>query len=180
MHPRTVELLDFLDAQRTVLRTAVDSVPSALRERRPAEGRWSVAEIIEHLAIVEKRVAARIAASIGEARGLGLGAETSHAPILPTVDVPAIVNRGRKITAPEAIRPTATLTTDDAWRALEASGAIVRGVLSDADGLAIGMLAMPHPVLGTASLYQWFVFIGAHEARHAAQIAEVGEALAHA
>jgi hypothetical protein len=177
MHPRTVELLDFLDAQRAVLRAAVDTVPSALRDRRPAEDRWSVAEILEHLAIVEKRVAARIAASIGEARALGLGPETSRTPILPTVDVPGIVNRGRKITAPDAIRPTATLTPDDAWRALEASGAIVRGVLRDADGLAIGMLAMPHPVLGTASLYQWFVFVGAHEARHAEQIAEAGEAL---
>lgn len=177
MHPRTRELLEYMDEQRAVLQAAVDSVPAALREKPPASGRWSVAEIIEHLAIVERRVAARIAASIGEARNLGLGPETSTDPILPTVDVQAIVNRGSRIVAPDAIRPTGALSTEQAWAGLEASGAIVRGVLADADGLAIGMLALPHPLLGPASLYKWFVFIGAHEARHAAQIREAGAAL---
>jgi hypothetical protein len=177
MHPRTQELLTFLDEQRRVLRDAVDSVPATLRERRPSEERWSVAEIIEHVAIVERRVAARMTASIGEARNAGLGPETSAEPILPTVDVARILNRETKITAPEAIRPTGSLGSGDAWVLLEASGAIVRGVLKDAEGLAIGILAMPHPVLGPASLYQWFVFIGAHEARHALQIREVGASL---
>jgi hypothetical protein len=30
---------------------------------------------------------------------------------------------------------------------------------------------MPHPVFGPLDGYAWFGFIGAHEARHAAQIA---------
>jgi hypothetical protein len=47
MHPRTRELLEYLDEQRAVLRAAVDSVPAALREKPPASGRWSVAEIID-------------------------------------------------------------------------------------------------------------------------------------
>lgn len=177
MHPRTLELLDFLDQQRNVLRAAVDSVPAALRDQKPAAGSWSVANVVEHLAVAEKRISMRIAASIGEARGAGLGRETSTKPILPTLDLARLLDRSAKISAPDAIQPTG-LTAEQAWTALEESWKIVRGTLTDADGLAIGMLAMPHPVLGTASLYQWFAFIGGHEARHAAQIREIARSLA--
>jgi hypothetical protein len=152
-------------------------VPEPLRERQPPAGGWSAANVIEHLAIVEKRIAMRIAARVGEARGAGLPPETSSEPIVPTIDMARLLDRGAKIVAPEAIHPTG-LSAPSAWEALEQSWGIVRGTLTDADGLAIGMLAMPHPVLGTASLYQWFAFIGGHEARHAAQIREIGAAVA--
>jgi hypothetical protein len=177
MHPRTQELQDYLDEQRRALRAAFDSVAPALREQKPPSGGWSVANVIEHLALVERRVAARLTASIGEARSAGLGRETSTEPILPTVDVQKLRDRGNKITAPDAVHPTG-LNADQAWAALEESRTILRGTLKDSDGLAIGMLAMPHPVLGTASLYQWFVFLAGHEARHAEQIREVGQAVA--
>jgi hypothetical protein len=174
MHPRIAELSQFLEAQHDVVRHAFESVPPFARERVPAAGGWSVANVIEHLAVVEKRVAMRIAASIGEARNAGLPRETSADPILPTVDVARLLDRGNKISAPDAIHPTG-LGADAAWDALMQSWEIVRGTLIDADGFAIGMLAMPHPVLGTASLYQWFAFVGGHEARHASQIREIGQ-----
>jgi DinB family protein len=177
MHPRTRELLTFLDEQRQVLCAAIDGVAPSLRDRRPPNGGWSVANIVEHLAIVERRMAMRIAASIGEARNAGLGHETSTASVVNAADVARLVNREAKITTPEASQPTGNLAAPQAWTALEESTAIVRGTLVDADGLAIGRLALPHPVLGPASLYQWFVFIGGHEARHAAQIRELETSL---
>ena len=179
MHPRTKELLDYLQDTRKTLRSAVDDVAPALRDEMPPRGGWSVANVLEHLAIVEKRVAMRIAASIGEARNAGLGPEKSTEPILPTVNLKPFLNRDRKITAGQAVQPTGQLNAAQAWSALEDSTKIVLGTLLDADGLDIGMLAMPHPVLGTASLHVWFAFIGAHEARHADQIREVGRLLVH-
>jgi hypothetical protein len=32
-------------------------------------------------------------------------------------------------------------------------------------------------VLGVIDAYQWFIFVGSHEARHASQIREIGAAL---
>ncbi|HEX4346848.1 MAG TPA: DinB family protein [Vicinamibacterales bacterium] len=177
MHPHTKELLDYLHENRRILRAAVDGVTPSLRDEAPPKGGWSVANVLEHLAIVEKRVAMRIAASIGEARNAGLGPDTGTAPILPTVNVKALFDRERKITASEAVQPTGALNAAQAWEALEESTNIVHGTLLDADGLDIGMLAMPHPVLGSASLHAWFAFIGAHEGRHAHQISEVGRLL---
>ena len=39
MHPRTQELLSFLDEQYAAFRAAADAVPEADRERQPAPGR---------------------------------------------------------------------------------------------------------------------------------------------
>jgi hypothetical protein len=45
------------------------------------------------------------------------------------------------------------------------------------DGIAIDAVTHPHPVLGVIDAYQWFIFIGSHEARHAEQIREIATAL---
>jgi hypothetical protein len=125
MHPRTRELLDYLDQQRAVLRATFDAIPAPLRDRAPAEGRWSTGAIIEHLAIVETRVGARLAALISEARASGLGAEPSLEPVLPTINVERVIDRATRFTAPEAIQPTG-LGSDAAWTALEEAGTGVR------------------------------------------------------
>jgi hypothetical protein len=38
-------------------------------------------------------------------------------------------------------------------------------------------VSFPHPVLGPTNGYQWFLFIGSHEARHADQIRETARQL---
>lgn len=53
LHPRTKELLDYLDSQRDALRIAFEKVPPALKDQVPAPGCWSAAGVIEHLAMVE-------------------------------------------------------------------------------------------------------------------------------
>lgn len=177
MHPRICELSDYLTRQRAILRTAFESVPSALHGSRPAPDRWSVAEIIQHLSIVEERIGRRLSQQIAEARSAGLSPETSEAPILPILDLERLEDRSRRVTAPEFAVPTILMTADDAWVALEESTKSVREALRVGDGYALGVLNAPHPRLGPLSLYQWFAFIGAHEGRHAAQIREIAAAL---
>jgi hypothetical protein len=177
MHPRTRELLDYLDEQRAVLRAAFDAVPAPFRDRAPAADRWSTAAVIEHLAIVEARVTARLSALISEARASGLGAEPSSEPVLPTINVGQVVDRGTRLTAPAAIQPTGGLSADAAWMALEGAGRGVRDLVNASDGLALGTVSMPHPVFGPSSAYHWFAFVGGHEARHAAQIREIADTL---
>jgi hypothetical protein len=175
VHPRTRELLDYLDQQRAVLRAAFDAIPAPLRDRAPAADRWSTAGVIEHLAIVETRVSARLSALISEARAAGLGAEPSSEPVLPTINIGQVVDRSTKLAAPDAIQPTG-LGADAAWTALEEAGKGVRDLMNASDGLALGSVSMPHPVFGPSSAYHWFALVGAHEARHAAQIREIADA----
>lgn len=179
MHPRTRELLDYLDQQRALLRAAFDAVPPSLRDRAPAPGQWSTAACVEHLSIVGQLVAMRLARHVAEGRAAGLGPETNTDPILPQVNVSMVLDRGTKLNAPDPIQPTG-LSADTAWAAIERAGSALRDAVTAADGLALGSVSWPHPRFGPLTAYQWIAFNGAHEARHAAQIREIAETFAAA
>jgi len=148
-----------------------------MRDREPAPGRWSVAGTIEHVAIVENRVAHRLSTQIAEARGKGLGPELDRSPVIPTLPIAPLFNRTTKLTAPNAVQPTG-VSAAVAWENLEDADQRIRDVLIESDNLALGTLTMAHPAFGHQSFYYWFAFIGAHKARHAAQIEEIKQELA--
>jgi hypothetical protein len=130
---------------------------------------------VAHLAVVEGRLGALVASKIAEARGAGLGAETELSPIEPTMDLDALADRSRKLTASEAVRPPADADTDAALAKLHEHRDQLKHTLHLSDGLALGQVVAPHPRLGPLNVYQWCFFIGGHEARHADQIRECGE-----
>jgi hypothetical protein len=171
MHARIRELIDYLDEQRVVLRDAFDAVPAELRETPPAPDCWSAANTIEHLAIVEQRVAMLMTKKIEAARAEGAAPDAATDPILPTLGLSRVLDRSRRVDAPPAALPSG-LSAAAAWEALESSGAAVRDVLRGSGDVDLGALAHPHPLFGPLSLYEWAGFIGAHEARHAEQIRE--------
>ena len=178
MHPRIAELLDYLDSRRELLRAAVARVPAERRSRRPAPDRWSVADLLEHLTLVEGGVARLLAKRVAEAPASGLGAETSTTPLLDTMDLARTLDRGRRLVAPGPVQPRAGLDADAALDALERTRVALREAVLAADGLALGGQTATHPVLGPITLYEWIAFVGTHEERHTAQVDEIADALA--
>ena len=113
MHSVTRELLAYLDEQRSVLKSAFESIPVELRELSPAPERWSAANVVEHLAIVETRVSKLLADRIEEARP-ELSPSTHTAPILPGIDYKRMYDRSTRVKAPETAIPTG-LDAAAAW-----------------------------------------------------------------
>jgi hypothetical protein len=177
MHPRVRELSEHLDRHRADLRAAVGDVPPELHALSPGDGQWSVLGVLEHLAIVEARIGALLEKHLGDAKVAGLQAEADASPLLPTLNLAVFTDRGRRIKASEALHPKNGRSLDELWASLAQSRQVTMRVLASADGLRISDVTMPHPVFGPLDLYTWFAFIGAHEARHAAQIREIGAAL---
>ena len=178
MHPRTEEMLRHLDENRAVLRAAVDGVPRNVRETRPAPDRWSVAEVLEHLTRVETGLTRLLTKRLAEADASTTflpDAETSS--VVSTINNELLVDRRYKITAGERVVPTGDLSSEAAWTALDTSRRDLKALVSSYEGRDISSVMMPHPVLGPINAFQWFVFIGTHEARHANQITEIGESL---
>lgn len=168
MHPRLTELFAELDRELAALHEIYAAVPPERRMARPAPDRWSAAEIIAHLAIVETR----IAKIIGRALNAGpVAPETDSSPILPTINRDRIVDRSNKRTAPEATHPI-DVDPDTAWDALLRAREKFKATALRGDGLALGTVTAPHPALGQLTLYEWIAFVGHHGARHGAQIAE--------
>jgi hypothetical protein len=172
MHPRTQSLLRYLDDQHELLRRAVESIPPERREARPANDRWSVAEILEHIAIAEARIEQLFTSQVAEARARGHGADQLQLPDLSPWDRSVVLDRSRRVTSREAVRPSGTLDAASAWAAAERSFESFRNAVAASDGIPLGQIVQPHPVFGPMNLYGWVEFVAGHEARHAAQILE--------
>jgi hypothetical protein len=160
-----------------VLQAAVDALPPALRDRAPAAGRWSCAEVLEHLLRVERQVVKLLGRVVREAIAKGLGPETATTPVLSPDQEAWLLDRERRDTSPAPAAPRAAIDAAAAWTALCASRQELLALLAEADGRALSTLTAPHPLLGTIDVYQWFGFVGYHEARHAAQIRDLAKQL---
>lgn len=177
MHPRIREVLASLDTHRATLERAVGAVPAELRERRPAPERWSVAEVLDHLALIDGQITGVLKGSIDSARVAGLGADQETSSVVPTLDVTPILDRSRPAEADEASRPRAGVSMSEAQAELVRQREALRAVVLSADGLALTEVIAPFPGLGPLNVYQWVLVVGAHEARHSAQIQEIAAAL---
>ena len=177
MHPRIREVLTVLDDTRDSLTKVIASIPSEKHNVRPSDDRWSVAEVVEHLGLVETRIVKLISEKLDAARQAGLSAETEATPVAPMLDVAGIVSRSNPLIASEPSQPRAGLTTEDGLKVLTERRAVLRQAVTAADGLALGSVEAPHPRIGTLNLYQWLLFLAGHEARHTDQIREVAATL---
>ena len=179
LHPRIRELIDYLDVHRRVLHDAIASVPAKLREVKPGEGKWSVAEVMEHVSMIEKRIAGLLTMRVAEARASGVGADPETSSVVASyADPAAVVDRTTKIVAPTFVVPTGALDSAAGSQALERSRAALVSALHNANGVSLENLMQTHPALGPLNLYHWIVATALHDDRHAAQIREIGDSLA--
>jgi uncharacterized damage-inducible protein DinB len=178
MHPRLAELADALARHRAALLAAVAAVPTADLDRRPDADAWSVAEVLDHLARVEGGTARLLAKRVARARESGVGADPHDDSVLGRLDGFDVAHSPLPRVAPEMVRPASGVSAADALSALDASRQALLATLKDADGLDLTKVLATHAALGELDGYQWVLFIGQHEARHARQIAAIARALA--
>jgi DinB superfamily len=178
MHPRIGELIEHLAEHRRVVHEAVASVPPELRDRKPAPDQWSVAEVIEHLSIVENGVTALLTMHVKTARASGVGPDLDTSSVVASYpNSHALVDRTTKISAPKRVQPTGTIDAAAGTRALVQARAGMISALQNANGVCLVNLMQVHPVLGPLNMYHWVVALGLHDQRHAAQIREIGQSL---
>ncbi len=159
-----------LQSARESLRHAVGMVPAEARGKRPAADRWSVAEILEHLGLVEGSVT----------RLLGrLGADSGPTALpggASGLDFAALVDRSRPIQATESAQPSGGLDWRQAWDELTERRKELIRLLTSTEGIVIHRVRAPHYVFGLLDGVDWVRFIEGHEVRHTAQIMEIAAA----
>lgn len=170
MHARLAEAMDYVEEKREELLQSFAGVPADRLARRPSDGAWSVAEILDHLGIVESGVARLISKRAGKARESGLGEEKSTESVLPTFDQHREKLETMKMESPTTVYPRANADLKEALDGLKASRESLRAAAEVASGLSLGEIKHTHPLLGELDLYQWIIFLGQHEVRHRKQI----------
>jgi hypothetical protein len=137
----------------------------------PAPGKWSVGEILDHLCLAERSMTRTISRLLQQAAGLGLiGHAGSAAVPSHAIDVTAY---RRPATAPDGVLPAPDRPLDRLLAGLEESRERLLEVCARADGRVVGDIRLVHFQLGELNFYQWLVVVGAHEAKHLAQIRQI-------
>jgi hypothetical protein len=157
---------------RRKLVARVESLCDAERDARASEDGWSVAGIVEHLSLTERRVTKALDGMLPKhsdatnADDKDESAPRNFAPF--SLDVFVEQARDQKFEAPEFIRPRGVSFTDALAHLKESRTALeaMRPRFERADYSA----QFPHPAFGMLNPGQWLAFIGIHEERHLRQI----------
>lgn len=136
---------------------------------RSAEGRWTIAEIAEHIIVVEN---ALFGMTTNQAMKAGPPKCEEPFRIGDTAIILAITNRGQKFTAPEQVRPNGRWKTrDDLLANFEKTrNQTIDFIKTNKADLRSTFAQGP---MGTMDSYQWFLFSTGHSERHLAQLKEV-------
>lgn len=163
--------LMLLDQEYESLRAEAERVPELRSTERPADDRWSMTEIVEHVARVVRSVARLYDTRAAEAI---VSTDDEREEARRTLDgVARVRERAERLEAPERVRPTGGLSREAALQQLaEAHEALRRAYLA-ASPEALDGIIHTHHRLGPMTLRGWLTFVAHHTARHRQQLAEI-------
>lgn len=167
------EILEAIDETRGRLYHRVEALSPAQEKFRPTPDAWSIAEIVEHLAIIEEQLSRLFVMMVKKASSTG-APEAGGQDFRP-VSLDQFVERSlrEKYVAPETVRPSGNLSVEESLARLRRSRAELHNLRPKLEAIDLSSLTYPHPAFGPLDLSQWLAFIGVHEERHLRQIETV-------
>ena len=133
---------------------------------KSAPDRWSVAECVEHIIVVEGFILANVEKTLERAADFTNPAMTDHDL------VQRVVARLNRVKGPDRLMPVARWPHDRLLSEFKAARERTAEFAANAT-VELRHHTFPHPFIGTCDCYQWLLFIGAHGERHRAQAEEV-------
>jgi DinB superfamily len=161
--------LDYLESTKKGVLEATKGLSASQWNFKPAPDRWSVAEVMEHIAAAEDLLR-------------GLDEQVMKSPAIPARDpadvkktdetvLAAVPDRSHKAQAPEPLRPTNRFgSPQEAQKHFVQTRAETEAFLKNTADLRAHVGDSP---LGKLDGYQWILLIAAHSERHTKQILEV-------
>ncbi len=162
--------LQYLESTKKGVLDATKGLSDAQWNFRPAPDRWSVAQVMEHLAAAEDMI-----------RGLAQE-QVMKTPAVPVRDVEEtkkaddavlamVPDRSHKVQAPEPLQPTNRFGSPvAAQKHFVESRAVTEEYLKNATGLRAHLGDSP---MGKLDGYEFVLLIAAHSERHTKQMLEV-------
>ncbi|MEP6743330.1 MAG: DinB family protein [bacterium] len=158
-------VLKRLDRVHEKLNATLAPLNEDLFTRQPADGGWSVAQILQHLRLVEERVTKDLEKGI-ERRG-------ARVRLLKRLIPTSIVAlRLVRVKAPKAVNPLEAPDKQTAIENLNRARSNLKKLCAD-HGDCFRQVIFKHPFLGEIDGVATISFVGYHEQRHYKQIREV-------
>jgi len=163
--------LQYLESTKKGVQVATKGLSDAQWNFKPGPDRWSVAEVVEHLAAAEDLLRGMIQEQVMKSPAAP-ARDAAEAKKIDDGVVAMIPDRSHKAQAPEPLKPTNRYGSPaGAEKHFLESRATTEQYLKDTPGLRTHMMDSP---MGTRlDGYEWVLFIAAHSERHTKQILEV-------
>jgi hypothetical protein len=172
MHPFLSEITADLARVRAQLAKIIAETPAAKFDHKPRSGGWTGPGIIQHLGTVEGMATKRLEGLFQQALAEGMAVEKGTVHWLHSLDHFQMLDRSRKIVAPERAIPPADAQLAPAWASLQAVRERLLRAVATVDGRDLTTVSAPHPIFGALNGYQWILAVGQHEERHLSQLRE--------
>ena len=159
-------LKNLADSQKELINT-IEAASETEFLVRPADNKWSMAELVEHIILVDASILKGIKK---------VGATPSKEAIVSSLLIDNIVNkvtnRSRKIDAPKYFIPKGIFTNKTAAiDGFSEHRATIEAFLNTTE-LPLKFIGFPHPIFGMLNGLDWFVFMAGHCERHRLQMEE--------
>jgi hypothetical protein len=166
-------ILDLLQTSRDKLIATANEVRAELWRKSPGGERWSAAEIVAHVGVVEQAI-------ITGAKKV-LQAPPKPIPLLKRLHMPVALAawRGAKRKSPVPLDGSLVTNRPESLIRLDAAREGTLGFIESTRDQDLGIYRFPHPFMGSLNIYDWVRLIGYHDLRHVQQIREVVETFDH-
>lgn len=146
----------------------LSSVGDGANVREPGE-KWSIAEIVEHIAMVNEGTTKICTKLVREAKP-NAKAGTGRVTLSDSFGEKAKQIATLKVDAPERVQPTGGVDIPTSLARMDAAGESMRALRTDLETLDVSGHTFPHPFFGDITAVEWLVLGGQHELRHTKQI----------
>ena len=169
------EVVDYITKQREKFLATAEGLSDTQVNFKPSENHWSIRELFHHIWVVEGMTAKLMSNLLKQAVENNLPADADpDGSVLNSLE-PHKETFSQKFQAPERVVPIDALPLADSIAKLRETRAKLLEPLEELCKYDVSSLQFPHPALGPINAYQWLMVMGAHEARHRAQIGRVKE-----
>lgn len=161
---------------RERLRAAVSGLTDEQLSARPEGEKWSIAQVVEHINIVNEasiKICSKLLAE-SEAKAGGASSEIN---LGETFGPKSREVAGVKLEAPERVQPNAGRSVSESLEQLVKNAQTLEEMKAMFAERDCTNKKFPHPFFGDLNAHEWLILSGGHETRHLAQIEKIKEKL---
>lgn len=137
----------------------------------PEGEKWTIAEIVEHIAIVQDGMAQISAKLLTKAQSAGKSSG-GEARLSEDFVTKAGEARKLKLEAPDQVIPKGDQSVQDSLKRMDEARLKLEDLRPLFETVECSDFTFPHPFMGNLTAHEWLVLIGGHEARHLQQISQ--------
>jgi hypothetical protein len=157
------------DKIRARLLEVIGEISDEQAHALPDGEKWTIAQIVEHISIVEDGMGRISYKLLNEAKENGKSSDgkvlISHA-----FAEKAAGARAQKFEAPDRVRPTGNQTIAESIEKLKESRKRLYDLKPLFETVDCSEHKFPHPAFGELTAHEWLALVGGHEFRHLEQI----------